>query len=413
MVIKMKRLALILLSAVFTVSALPLTASALVVNDKYRALNNLPWYEPGDVPSSCLDTTLITTGTNVADVGQYIDLYGQLAFNTGKNYGLPYEAIIAQSYLESGRGNSVLTKEANNFFGIKAGSSWTGDVYRINTEEENPDGSRVTVEAVFRAYPTPQAGFDGYGSFIRNTPRYQPALAYYNNPSQYINELKKAGYATDSEYVQKNIEIQQAAIAYIKEKNLFPPSSEVFTSPPNINTGSLNNDSANSIADCIGVLGSGKLADIIRIAEQELAKKPVEYDSNVMLYTLNRREHWCADFVSYVFKSAGLSFTGGWSQDWQLPSVSGMQAWFKQGINNSEYFSVGEKDPRPGDVAFYVGSQTPDRSSTSHVNIVISVNGSEMTTIGGNESDMVKKTTRRVEFGANSLVGFGRMVKSE
>lgn len=407
MIIKMKRLVLISLSAVIAVAAMPLSAGALVVNDKYRALNNLPWYEPGDVPSSCLDSTLITTGTNVEDIGQYIDLYGQLAFNTGKSYGIPYEAIIAQSYLESGRGNSTLTKEANNFFGIKAGSSWTGDIYRINTEEENADGSKSTVSATFRSYPTPQAGFDGYGTFIRTTPRYQAALAYYNNPAEYINELKKAGYATDSEYVQKNITLQQAATAYIKEKDLFPPSSAVTpdVSPPSGETP--------NIADCIGVLGSGKIADIVRIAEQELAKRPVEYDTNVMMYTLGRREHWCADFVSYVFKSAGLSFTGGWAQSWQIPSVAGMQAWFKQGINNSEFFAVGEKEPRPGDVAFYIGSQTPDRNSTSHVNIVISVNGSSMTTIGGNESDMVKKTVRPVAFGQNSLVGFGRMVKSE
>lgn len=334
----------------------------------------------------------------------YVEAYGQIAFDIGELYGLPYEALIAQSAHESGWGTSGLTENANNFFGIKATSGWGGSTYTARTWEE-VNGRRVEQDAVWRAYPTPYDSFDDYARLITGSGLYDSALAYPSEPYAYIQSVWESGYATDSQYVEKVSVTIEAIEEYIAENELFPPSSEVTPSPTT---------PTSSPATASGYCDRGESTitqAVIAIAEEELAKNPQEYDANVMNYTLGREEPWCADFVSWVFKEAGAPFSGGWAEDWQLPAVLNMQAWFQEGTNGSEYFTVGEQSPQPGDVAFYLGSQTPDRNSTSHTNIVISVDldAGTMVTIGGNESDTVKKSTRRIALGASSLVGFGRM----
>lgn len=176
-----------------------------------------------------------TDSTGAVDLQGFIDKYGQMAFDTGKKYGIPYEAILAQGSIESRNGNSELTKQGNNFFGIKAGDSWNGPVVTFETGEERPDGSTYTVTANFRAYPDAQAGFDGYGEFITTNSRYANALNYPGDPVQYITEIKNAGYATDTSYVTTLTRVIQQVENYVSSKNLFPPSSEVTpdAAPPN------------------------------------------------------------------------------------------------------------------------------------------------------------------------------------
>lgn len=343
-------------------------------------------------------------GAITTNLKEFVDTYGQIIFDMSKQYGLPYEAVIAQAGIESAWGKSKLSSEAFNFFGMKAGSSWSGPVYVANTREENPDGSSRYQNDAFRAYPNAQAGFNGYGDFIVSNSRYSEALKYPSDPVQYITELKKAGYATDSKYIDTNVRVQQGVISYINEKGLFPPSSQVAhdTSPPSSSTPA-------SASGCAGA-AAASATNIVTVAEAELAKGPVEYDDNVLKYSDGNREAWCADFVSWVYKEAGVPFSDG-LKGWRIPSVRTMQAWFQEDKPGREYFAVGTKAPQPGDVAFYIGEQTPDGGSTSHVNIVISVSGDSMVTIGGNESDMVKKSVRKIQLDSQSLVGFGRITK--
>lgn len=163
------------------------------------------------------------------------------------------------------------------------------------------------------------------------------------------------------------------------------------------------------IFDSCNISSSGSV--IVDVAKAELAKGVMEWDANVLKYTDGQQWRWCASFVSWVFKEAGEPFSGGISGGWMRPGVSDMQAMF-QNTGGLEYFAVGTKAPQLGDVAFYIGAQTPDSGSTSHVNIVIEVNEQEgtMVTIGGNESNRVKQSTRPIELGALSLVGFGRVL---
>ena len=79
-----------------------------------------------------------------------------------KKTGILASVTAAQFILESGYGKSELAQNANNCFGMKkslsgntwAGSSWDGkSIYTKKTEEQNPDGSYVTITADFRKYP--------------------------------------------------------------------------------------------------------------------------------------------------------------------------------------------------------------------------------------------------------------------
>ena len=352
--------------------------------------------------SACgFDSPNISATTQTKNLSDFVDVYGQAAFTIGKQYGIPYEAILAQGMIESNHGVSDLTREAYNFFGIKAGSEWTGPVY-VSRTKESVNGQLIEIMASFRKYPNAVEGFRGYGLFITNNNRYSKALQYPNDYAMYLQEVAKAGYATDPNYAANNISVAKTIAQYIASKNTFPPSTQVVpdTAPPSVTNG--------SISDCAS-LGGG-LTNVVTIAQQELAKNVKEYDSNVLKYTGGVEEPWCADFVSWVMAQAGMPFTGGVGQGgWRIPGVLAMQSWFQKGSSGGEYFAVGRKTPQPGDVAFFIGAQTPDQTSTQHVAIVVAVNGDKMTVIGGNQHNSVSQYPQSITVGEWGLVGFGRM----
>lgn len=119
--------------------------------------------------------------------------------------------VLAVAALESGNGNSKLTKEANNYFGIKAFSSWKGDKYSIPTKEYI-DGEYVTVPADFRKYKNATESFQDYVNLITKTSRYKKATEAKTATAQ-LEAIKEAGYSTDPKYVTKVASV----IAEIKE----------------------------------------------------------------------------------------------------------------------------------------------------------------------------------------------------
>jgi flagellum-specific peptidoglycan hydrolase FlgJ len=59
---------------------------------------------------------------------QFINEYGPYIFKVTKETGILPGTLIAQAFLESSTrgivGGSQLSREANNFFGIKCGPKW-------------------------------------------------------------------------------------------------------------------------------------------------------------------------------------------------------------------------------------------------------------------------------------------------
>jgi len=68
---------------------------------------------------------------------EYIAIYSDIAQDEMRNYGIPASITLAQGILESGSGKGRLSVEANNHFGIKCHTGWTGGkIYHDDDEDQ-------------------------------------------------------------------------------------------------------------------------------------------------------------------------------------------------------------------------------------------------------------------------------------
>lgn len=129
---------------------------------------------------------------------QYITLWKEVAVQKMKQHGIPASITLAQGLLESGNGNSMLAREANNHFGIKCHSDWTGPRVYHDDDKKND---------CFRKYKDASQSFEDHSKFLQK-PRY--ASLFELKPTDYkgwAHGLKQAGYATDPNYPRKLIEL--------------------------------------------------------------------------------------------------------------------------------------------------------------------------------------------------------------
>ena len=128
------------------------------------------------------------------------------ASKAARELGVEPEVLIAQSALETGWGQKVITDEHGlsslNLFGIKADGRWQGDHATVTTLEFR-DGVAQQERASFRSYPSRDDSMSDYVDFIKNGSRYASALANASDAGSYLNALQQAGYATDPAYAQK------------------------------------------------------------------------------------------------------------------------------------------------------------------------------------------------------------------
>jgi flagellum-specific peptidoglycan hydrolase FlgJ len=120
------------------------------------------------------------------------------------NYGILASLTIAQSILESGWGESVLAKEYNNLFGIKAGDTWKGNNISLPTYEY-VNGLRTQIYAKFRVYESWSESISDHTKVLLQ-PRYSNLI----NDTDYksvCNKIYLDGYATDINYSEKLIKL--------------------------------------------------------------------------------------------------------------------------------------------------------------------------------------------------------------
>lgn len=129
----------------------------------------------------------------------YIDTYSAIAKEEMLQYGIPASITLAQGILESGAGRGDLTKKANNHFGIKCHTGWTGEkVYH----DDDLRGE------CFRKYKDPKYSFRDHSLFLTQRSRYQDLFKLAKDDYKgWARGLKKAGYATDPKYPNKLIAI--------------------------------------------------------------------------------------------------------------------------------------------------------------------------------------------------------------
>jgi hypothetical protein len=141
---------------------------------------------------------LLTFGQNKI-TQDYVAKYKSIAIREMKRTGIPASITLAQGILESASGESILAKNANNHFGIKCKTEWTGP--KIYKDDD-------TKNECFRVYPNADSSYRDHSNFLKNRPYY--ASLFELDPvddTAWAYGLKKAGYATERDYPQRLLKI--------------------------------------------------------------------------------------------------------------------------------------------------------------------------------------------------------------
>lgn len=145
-------------------------------------------------PNAVTDNVATPRGVQ-PHVAAFVRQYGPMAEVAAKRLGVSPDAVLGQWGQETGWGTKVIPG-TNNLGNIK---STDGTGVRAT---DNATGSRD----LYRAYPTPEAGANGYADFISgNQKRYGAALNTGDNSQAFFAGLKVGGYAEDPDYVRKGV----------------------------------------------------------------------------------------------------------------------------------------------------------------------------------------------------------------
>ena len=147
---------------------------------------------------------------------KFIKKVSELSYENYEKYNILPSITVGQAILESSWGESDLSKNSNNIFGIKADARWTGKVVEVNTSENYND----KIVATFRKYDSMKDSINDHGKFLSENKRYEESglfkATHYTTQAQ---ALEDAGYATkkneDGELIYADI-----LIDLIKKYNL-------------------------------------------------------------------------------------------------------------------------------------------------------------------------------------------------
>lgn len=149
----------------------------------------------------------------------FADKIRPFALNVEAKTGIPWRFAMIQAGHESRHGESRLTVDANNLFGL-TGDSWYTQgkpVYWIQTRESAKDGTQFETKRPFRKYASWQESLDDWASLIQR--RYPKAFeaAKLGDFEGFAKGLESGGYATDRDpktkelvYAKKLIELNNS-----------------------------------------------------------------------------------------------------------------------------------------------------------------------------------------------------------
>ncbi len=141
---------------------------------------------------------------------EYIDRYKAIAVDQKVRYGIPASITMAQGILESDCGNSWLSKESNNHFGIKCKRNWTGEKVYYDDDAKGE---------CFRAYATVEESYHDHAEFLDTQSRYDSLFSYDDTDyKSWAYGLKRAGYATAPDYAERLIRIIEESKLYLLDR---------------------------------------------------------------------------------------------------------------------------------------------------------------------------------------------------
>lgn len=136
---------------------------------------------------------------------EFVRLLTPYAKQVEETHGTRPSILIAQAALESDWGNSSLSRDSNNYFGIKApdGTQYATKEFYNNEWE--------SIQATFQYYDSLEDSIVDYANLIANGTSWDSNL--YKGAIEATNyidaayALQKAGYATDPTYAEKLIHL--------------------------------------------------------------------------------------------------------------------------------------------------------------------------------------------------------------
>lgn len=129
---------------------------------------------------------------------EYIEHFKGIAIDEMLKSGIPASITLAQGLLESASGNSTLATEANNHFGIKCNSTWTGPTI---LKDDDAAGE------CFRVYANAEESYRDHTEFLKRA-RYASLFQLDRNDYKgWAHGLKQAGYATNPKYAYLLIDL--------------------------------------------------------------------------------------------------------------------------------------------------------------------------------------------------------------
>lgn len=224
------------------------------IYDKYGEGNTAQAATVSSQACACQDPDAATSGGPIANpqnLEDFVKSYADSALAAAKAEGIPYDAMLAQIALESGLPLSELASKYNNFGGIKFNGQGKATP-PMRTYEEG----QGYIMARFRAFDSPQEGLVQQAKFFTENSRYSKALKYPRNARQFIREVAKAGYATDSQYASKVIAML-GQVEKILTSNGKPLSKDV---QPDASHGPDQSDDATTTVDCASAV-NGAVVD--------------------------------------------------------------------------------------------------------------------------------------------------------
>jgi len=155
-------------------------------------------------------------------VEDYLSRYSPIAIQEMNQYGVPASIILAQGIHESGAGKSTLALNANNHFGVKCTSDWTGPGFHMNDDKPNE---------CFRSYHSPEESFSDHMSFLQRK-RYATLFALGSKDYKaWAYGLKACGYATNTQYPQILINLIEKYKLYQYDGSSSPWTDPIVKNP--------------------------------------------------------------------------------------------------------------------------------------------------------------------------------------
>jgi flagellum-specific peptidoglycan hydrolase FlgJ len=155
-------------------------------------------------------TPYAATGVDSSSPEAFIRSIAPYAQRVSQATGIPAEALIGMACNETGYGRYA---EGNNLFGIK-GTGPAGS-FSTQTWEDYGDG-RVTIVDNFRGYHSVAESFVDFAKLVTTSERYRGAMGQ-TTVEGFVDGLRRGGYMTDPDYVQKISAISTHYSATIKE----------------------------------------------------------------------------------------------------------------------------------------------------------------------------------------------------